>query len=190
MNRFLIALVFLPAATAACGNDRAAPASANRDLTSTAPDIQVCDDCGACEEAIPVKSANHVEGPIQYPDPPPSSGDHNPCWAIWGIHTDAVPAERWVHNLEHGGIVFLYNCPDGCGSDATAIAQLTDLVGRRQLALITPYSEMSQKFAVVSWGHRLVSACVDPQAAAAFYAVHVGRGPEAITDNPDPSCDP
>ena len=136
-----------------------------------------------------VTSANHVSGTVDYPDPPPVGGDHNACWAIWGIHKDAVPAERWVHNLEHGGIVFLYNCPDDCGDDAQALSEITDLVGSHPLAIITPYAGMTQKFAMVSWGRRLVTDCIDAQAAAAFYAVHVNHGPEQISDNPAPSCD-
>ena len=138
---------------------------------------------------MPVTSAGHVDGPVVYPDPPPTSGDHNPCWAVWGVHTDAVPAERWVHNLEHGGVVFLYNCPpSGCGSDADALAQITAFVSAHPLALMTPYTGMTQRFAVVSWGHRLVSSCVDADAATRFYEAHVNWGPESISSNPDPSC--
>jgi len=189
--RRLVALLLVPTAATACGNDRDDVDSRDGSITSSNGDIEVCDKCGACDETVSIPAvALHVDGPIDYPDPPPAGGNHNPCWAIWGIHTDFVPAERWVHNLEHGGIVFLYNCPDGCGTDATALSQITTFVGRHEQALITPYAGMKQKFAVVSWGHRLVSDCIDAEAAAAFYAVHVNRAPESITSNPDPSCDP
>jgi hypothetical protein len=152
-------------------------------------EIAVCDQCGACVESITVTSANHVSGAVDYPDPPPVGGDHNACWAIWGIHEDPVPPERWVHNLEHGGAVFLYNCPGDCGADAAAISEITAFVGSHASAIITPYAGMPRKFAMVSWGRRLVTDCVDPQAAAAFYAVHANRAPERISANPSPSCD-
>jgi hypothetical protein len=190
MKRFLAPPVLLPSVVLSamgCAGDRSAPAAES--LQPSATEIAVCDTCGACVEAVPISSAHHVSGPVSYPDPPPAGGDHDACWAIWGIHADAVPAERWVHNLEHGGVVFLYDCPGGCGDGAEALSEITGLVGSHPLALITPYTGMSQKFAMVSWGRRLVSDCIDPQAAAAFYTVHVNRGPEQIPDNPAPSCD-
>jgi len=38
----------------------------------------------------------------------PTSGEHYPIWARWRIHTEIVPRGYWVHNLEHGAVVFLY----------------------------------------------------------------------------------
>jgi len=48
---------------------------------------------------------------------PPSSGPHYPVWASWGVHDDVVERGQWVHNLEHGGVVFLV------GDDASATAK-------------------------------------------------------------------
>ena len=155
-----------------------------------------CDECGACDESIPPTSRNHVLGPIDYPDPPPTGGDHNPCWATWGVHEDVVPPERWVHNLEHGGIVFLYrsraalpgtNLGDAEAADAGALSQLDTLVERLPRTLLTEYSALPKAFAVVSWGHRLVSDCVDLNAAERFYEVHFDHAPEDIASNP--ACD-
>jgi hypothetical protein len=46
--------------------------------------------------------------PIAYASYPPTSGPH---WAptTWGFHSEPVPDERVVHNLEHGGVVASYN---------------------------------------------------------------------------------
>lgn len=49
-----------------------------------------------------------------YNSSPPSSGPHFGSIAAWTDHEDPVPAELFVHNLEDGGVVFTYNCPDGC----------------------------------------------------------------------------
>jgi len=54
---------------------------------------------------------NHIpEGqPIPYPSYPPTYGPHWPAPTTWGFHTEVVPDERAVHNLEHGGVVASYN---------------------------------------------------------------------------------
>jgi hypothetical protein len=54
---------------------------------------------------------NHVtEGQaIAYPSYPPAFGPHWPATTTWGFHSEPVPDERAVHNLEHGGVVASYN---------------------------------------------------------------------------------
>lgn len=149
----------------------------------------VCTVCGACEEIVAVKSASHVPGPIDYPDPPPAGGDHDPCWTTWGPHPDLVPAANWVHNLEHGGVAFLYQCPDGCEEHAADIEALSIFASEVPQAILTSYDAMPKPFAVVSWGHRLVSECFDVSAALRFYARHVGDAPEGfLTANPPADC--
>jgi hypothetical protein len=46
--------------------------------------------------------------PIAFASYPPTYGPH---WAptTWGFHSEPVPDERVVHNLEHGGVVASYN---------------------------------------------------------------------------------
>lgn len=36
------------------------------------------------------------------------SGPHRPLWAAFGEY-EFLPLQRWIHNLEHGGIVALYH---------------------------------------------------------------------------------
>ncbi|XP_076817736.1 uncharacterized protein LOC143463210 [Clavelina lepadiformis] len=44
-----------------------------------------------------------------YPrDQIPNSGPHREAWAVFGEY-DYLPPGRYVHNLEHGGVVFLYH---------------------------------------------------------------------------------
>jgi hypothetical protein len=54
---------------------------------------------------------NHIpEGQsIAYPSYPPTYGPHWPAPTTWGFHSEVVPDERAVHNLEHGGVVASYN---------------------------------------------------------------------------------
>lgn len=146
---------------------------------------ELCASCGGCAETIPVLSRTHVTGPIEYPDPPPAGGDHDPCWAKWGVHTDTVATRNWVHNLEHGGVVFLYDCPDGCDTD---LAALTALAKTNQRTLLTRYPGLRTRFALVAWGKRLLSDCVDVVAFQAFYDASFNHGPEAIGSDPPSSC--
>jgi hypothetical protein len=46
---------------------------------------------------------------IPYPSYPPTYGPHWPSPTTWGYHSEPVPDERAVHNLEHGGVVASYN---------------------------------------------------------------------------------
>lgn len=150
---------------------------------------EACDACGgACQEdEIPATSRNHTDAAITYEDRPPTGGDHNPCWATWGVHTDEVPDENWVHNLEHGGVIFLYNCPDGCPEDQLALeSYVSGLPAGR--ALVTPYAEMTWTYAAVSWEHRLLLDCLDMASFQAFYDEHVANGPEVTTADPDTGC--
>src|SRR5262245_31414021 len=139
-------------------------AAACSETTTPRPTGTICTTCGDCEEDQPVESASHLLGTIDYPDPPPAGGDHNPCWTTWGVHTDVVPAERWVHNLEHGGVVYLYR-------EAASDTLLT-FVNELPRTVLTGYADLPKKFGVVAWGHRLVSDCMDENAARDFYAKH------------------
>jgi hypothetical protein len=145
----------------------------------------ICTSCGACEEEIDVTSALHVMGPIDYLDVPPVGGPHSPCWGNWGVQDTPLKPERWVHNLEHGGGVLLYHCPDGCDAE---IAELKSFVGDHERTLLTEYDAMTQRFAAVAWEHRLVSDCLDLAAISHFYEVRFNRGPEAISSGPDTVC--
>lgn len=161
--------------------------------TAPAPQAEsAAEPCDACEGAClsthtPNTSRNHVSGPVDYAEDPPSSGDHNPCWAEWGVHTETVPVENWVHNLEHGGVVFLVDCPDGCEAERAELeAYVLGLPEGR--GLLTPYSGAPQPFTVVAWEHKLELGCLDLEAIAAFYDAHVGRAPEDTPSGPAAEC--
>jgi hypothetical protein len=94
-----------------------------------------------------------------------------------------VPPERWVHNLEHGAVVFLHHCPDGCDAE---LGTLRQLVGARPFTLLTSYAQLPTRFAVIAWGVRMLSDCMDRESFEAFYDAHVNRAPES-TDAPPPA---
>lgn len=149
-----------------------------------------CDACsGDCVETSASSfTASHVEGDLDYAQEPPMGGDHNSCWADWGVHEVEVAAESWVHNLEHGGIVVLTNCSgETCGAEWDSLVAWVEAapVGR---VLLTPYAAAPHPYTAVSWGHRIEMGCLDLSAVQAFYDAHVAQGPEDVTSGPSAAC--
>ncbi|MFM2416096.1 MAG: hypothetical protein RL385_819 [Pseudomonadota bacterium] len=160
--------------------DSGVPDEGSPDAGTDGTDAGLCTACGACEERVAVGSARHVAGDMRYTDLPPAGGDHDQCWKAFGAYASEVPDERWVHNLEHGGVVFLHNCAD-CAADAEAMVAFAE---GHPMALATPYAALPSRFAVVAWGVRLVSDCFDQSAFEAFYAAHVDHAPESVSSGP------
>lgn len=150
----------------------------------------VAESCDQCEgdcllEVTPATGRTHVEGTVDYPSYPPSSGNHNPCWAEWGVHEDAVPTENWVHNLEHGGVVFLYEA--GLAEQASLTTAVGALPEGRYI--LTPASApMDGVVAAVSWEHRTVLGCYDEAALLDFFWANIGNAPEDTTSPPNSDC--
>jgi len=167
---------------ASCGDEATPQRAPSPESGAGAP---ICTECGECESERAVAGAAHVEGNVDYTERPPSSGDHHGCWATWGYHESVLPAERWVHNLEHGGVALLHHCPEGCDA---ALATMRAFADASAFALVTPYPEMPEGFAFVAWGQRLMSTCFDAEAMRAFYSAHADRAPESVSGNPPAEC--
>jgi hypothetical protein len=83
--------------------------------------------------------------PIAYPSFPPTYGPHWPAPTTWGYHSEAVPDERAVHSLEHGGVVASYNNvpPDWLAAlQALLTTYPKDRYGEVKL-LIRPYDKIA-----------------------------------------------
>ncbi len=156
-------------------------------------------DAGACPAAtiatVAVTSANHVQvgTTVQYDSNPPAGGDHYPIWATWGVHADAVPAEYFVHNEEHGGVVLLYDCPSGCPDVVAALTRIVDSQpidplceaqggGVSSRMLLVPDPSLDVPVAAAAWGftYEEPAPCVDPGSIQAFIDAHYGNGPEQL----------
>jgi hypothetical protein len=85
-----------------------------------------------------------------YNSSPPTSGPHYTMLARWGIHTEPIPNELQVHNLEDGGVMVQYNCPEACPE---LVAQLAGVVERYDTQVIlAPYPDMEARIALTAWG--------------------------------------
>jgi hypothetical protein len=86
---------------------------------------------------------------IAYNSDPPTSGPHMPYTAPWGIHTEPIPKEVQVHNLEDGGVVVQYNCPTGCPD---LVDKLKAIVSRyKDEVVLAPYPGMNHRIALTAW---------------------------------------
>ena len=86
--------------------------------------------CSIVVEAWGPQEAAHVPvgSELGWDSNPPSSGAHFPAWAAYQAFTTAVPRGFYVHNLEHGSVVLLFNCAlsasDSSSQPASLRAQL------------------------------------------------------------------
>lgn len=172
---------------AAILNNNAKVAQANRikfQPVSTPVGQQVADE-GTATHIDPGTTWN-------YKSYPPTSGPHynvqGSAPVAW--QTIATLQEgQFVHNLEHGGIAILYNCPSG--SDCTTLKnQLENYVNNLAPAeptynevklVMSPYSRgMQKKIALVAWHYVDFLDSYDQNEITRFYESHVDQGPEQI----------
>jgi len=98
-----------------------------------------------------------------------------------------------VHNIEHGGIAFLYKCDqaDGCPDVVSGLQQAMDQIpddplcteadeGVRVRALITPDPLLDVPVAAAAWGWTYRAECLDVPSLAKFAKDHYSAGPECI----------
>ena len=176
----LTAAITAAATVAACGSGGGGAGHVSNDsCNDTAGSSSYYDDPGTNGPPVGQQIAQmphaHVAPPtrVTYEHNPPTSGCHynlgyGKAPVSAGVYSTHIDAEYWVHNLEHGYIVVLYNCGDGtaptaCQTDFQALRAwyerqgadpgLSAVVGQQQAyakIVVIPW-KMDRKFAVVSW---------------------------------------
>ena len=144
---------------------------------------------------------------ICYASNPPASGAHysiggaEPAPVQPGFYDEALVPERWVHNLEHGTVVLLYDCGGPCTDELKAQLQAffdslppSPRFNEKKM-VITRYSGVnpncpgfstfpaSGPFLAISWGVQHAFSDFDTAGILDFYIRHVDQGPE---DEPIP----
>ena len=89
--------------------------------------------------------------------------------ALWGVYEEELPDEVLVHNLEHGGIRIHYNCPEGC---AELINQLKGMTKLGRKIIVSPYSLMESRIALVAWNYLDTFDDFDEMRIREFIAAH------------------
>jgi hypothetical protein len=89
-----------------------------------------------------------------------------------------------MHNLEHGGVALLYNCPTGCDDVIGALTTLYQSTlpdqFNEQRILIVPDAQMPHRVAAVAWGWRWQGDAVDAPTMRCFIDARYDRAPESI----------
>jgi len=156
-------------------------------------------------EQVQVEPANHIPPGTQahYLTDPPTSGQHysvrGEAPLPWGFYARQYPPEDWVHNLEHGGVAILYECPQpqatggarlvgtdlSCPDSQAPVQEFLssappDALFHEVKIIAAPYPVPGHRFAMVAWGWRLFMDIWDSGLAERFYEAHVDNGPERI----------
>jgi hypothetical protein len=137
---------------------------------------------GLLQEHVSVCSA------VSYPDSPPAGGPHYPNWAAFRSYSFAVPRGFWVHDLEHGGVVYSYNCADGCADEVAQVQAMIDALPvdpacpstAPRRVVLTPDPLLDVRWGVSAWGFTLRADCVDTERFRQFYLNHFALGPENL----------
>ena len=130
-------------------------------------------DRGGPYSVVPATSGPHWFGP--------NTGAGVPAPARWGRYTEVLPDEVLIHNLEHGGIGFHYDCEDGCPEIVKA---LDNLIPRNpSMYIMSPYPGMPSKIAITAWRHHLYLDEVDEEQIRRFIEEYQNRAPESVPGN-------
>jgi hypothetical protein len=132
-------------------------------------------------------SSPHIDrdtDPGEYNSDPPTSGLHYAEEASAGFYDEniyAYPAAYLVHNLEHGYVIFWYNCDlleeSACSELKSQIRTVMDDLGGTKL-IAYPWSSLDVPLVMTSWGHLEKFESFDAEKAKAFYRANLNRSPE------------
>jgi hypothetical protein len=148
---------------------------------------------GGCDTVLydpPEQASPHVEecSKLEHITNPPTSGAHYGRWADFKSYDKPVLRGFYLHAMEHGAIVLVYNCPAGCQSEVALMQAFIDALPDdrecmgmpRTRILLTPDPKLDVPFAAASWGHLLEGQCFDPKLVGEFVAAHYAMAPEDV----------
>lgn len=146
--------------------------------------------CNAMRATHDVTSESHVEECSELPDDkPPYGGSHYPVWAAYQAYDFPIAPGYLIHSMEHGAVIFYYNCPSGCSDEvlqakALIEQQPTDPLcadtGAERRAILVPDPTLDVPWAASAWGYTLRADCFDAEQFARFYSEHYAKSPENI----------
>lgn len=130
---------------------------------------------------FPDLSRNHVTGPVDYAQTPPTGGDHDGVWVNCGAYTEPVQDTQAVHSLEHGAVWITYRpdlAPDQVGS-------LGDIAEDNGFVLVSPFEGLESPVVASAWGKQLALDGVEDPRLDQFVS-QFAQGPQ--TPEPGAPC--
>lgn len=138
-------------------------------------------------EAVAEMESPHIAtdtDPGVYNSDPPTSGPHYAEEADAGFFETNIytyPAGYLVHNLEHGYVIFWYNCDliseSECSTLKTEIRTVMDELGGTKL-IAYPWRTLDVPVVLTSWTRIQKFESFDAEQAKAFYRANLNRAPE------------
>lgn len=143
----------------------------------------------AGESVSVMPDSSHVpEGtdPGPYNTDPPTSGKHYANEMNVGFYDEADPNQPYpagylVHNLEHGYVIFWYNCASlddqACSDLKSSIKSVMDQVDNFKV-IAFPWPSIDVPVVMTSWGRVQKFVNFDPKDAQAFVLANRNHAPE------------
>ena len=138
-------------------------------------------------EEMPVMQSDHIptdSDPGEYSTNPPTSGPHYAEELDAGFYETndyQYPAGYLVHNLEHGYIIFWYNCglldEAACDDLKSEIESVMDEFNNVKV-IAYPWDSIDVPVAITSWGRSLKMEAFDAVQARTFYKTNLNKSPE------------
>lgn len=147
--------------------------------------------CDGVIQTVRGEAGLHVPAgtPIEWSTNPPATGMHYPAWAEWDHHYTSLDRGYWMHNAEHGGIVLLYRCPEGCPEVIDALLDVVRSfqadgscqapVRNRLIVAADPLLPPEVQVAAVGWSSIYTASCFDPYVKI-FAGTRYNRAPEDL----------
>lgn len=148
-------------------------------------------------QSVPIMAngSDHVqvgEDPGEYSTDPPTSGPHYPSDLEQGFYSETdlefygpYPEGYLVHNLEHGYVIFWYNCASldqtGCQELKSQIQNVMDDAQNFKV-IAFPRPTIDYPVVMTSWGQILEFETFDPRSAAQFVTRNRNQAPEPNAD--------
>jgi len=140
--------------------------------------------------AIPADYQTHVEigTPLTYPSDPPAGGRHYAEEFENGFYDESTLPNRpgdiagyLVHNLEHGYVIFWYNCAKldetACNNLKSQIKTVMDAKNNFKLIAI-PWKSIDTPLVMSSWGRLQRFEQFDDRLARVFIESNLNHAPE------------
>lgn len=122
--------------------------------------------------------------PGEYNSNPPTSGPHYAGELDAGFYESnqhQYPAGYLVHNLEHGYIIFWYDCTkldEGACTDLKIKLKSAVDEFKNIKVIAYPWHSLDVPVVMTSWGRMQKMASFDPAQARAFYNANLNHSPE------------